>query len=250
MERRFLLSTLAACPLCAAAKTSLAAEGAHWGYSGESGPEAWGDLSADYAACSAGNHQSPIDLVEPVNAGMGSITPLWQPVSDVTVKNNGHTIQADMPTGLVTIAEGRQFELLQFHFHEKSEHTVAGRHHPMEAHFVHQAAEGDLLVLGVFIDYGAENSTLSSVWEAMPTSEGESVASGTFAPQALLPRGSAFFRYSGSLTTPPCSEIVSWFVYADAIGASASQIDAFKAIFSGNFRPAQPLNRRLLLLGS
>lgn len=250
MHRRTLLSSMAACPLCAAASAAIASEGAHWGYAGESGPEAWSGLSEDYAACGGGTHQSPIDLSTPVHAGLDPVTPLWQPVSDVTVKNNGHTIQADMPDGQTTLAEGREFKLLQFHFHERSEHTVAGRHYPMEAHFVHQAAEGDLLVLGVFIDHGLENETLIPVWESMPTAEGEAVTSASFAPQALLPRGSGFYRYSGSLTTPPCSEIVSWVVYADAIGASTAQIEAFKAVFTGNFRPTQPLNRRLLLLGS
>jgi len=247
MNRRTLLGVLVACSMYGLSNDLGAAENTAWGYSGGIAPDKWSTLSDDYAICSSGRRQSPVDLVEPIRANIEIARPLWRPVEKARVENNGHTIDVHMPEGLNTLFEDRTFTLLQVHFHATSEHTIAGHHYPMEAHFVHRADDGDLLVLGVFIDYGEKNTVLEKVWNVMPKSAGEEVVLDSFTPQMLLPGDSGHFRYSGSLTTPPCTENVSWVVYSKPISASSDQIAAFKDVFGKNNRPTQGLNRRLIL---
>ncbi|RAU23099.1 carbonate dehydratase [Paramagnetospirillum kuznetsovii] len=253
MDRRSFLrhATGAAC-LCGACGGSIAnavaAEGAHWAYEGHGGPKEWGSLAPEYAACSMGKEQSPIDLTKPVAAIMGDPVPSWRPMP-LKVQNNGHTIQVDCAGGGNLALDGKSYDLLQFHFHTPSEHTVDGAAFDMECHFVHKAADGGLAVLGVMIAKGAANPALEAIWQVMPTKGGESVnAPGMLDASMLLPKETLSFRYAGSLTTPPCSEVVQWVVFRQAITASADQIARFAKLFPMNARPVMPLNRRKLLL--
>ncbi|MDO8607383.1 MAG: carbonic anhydrase family protein [Phaeospirillum sp.] len=253
MDRRSFLrhATGAAC-LCgtcgAGISQALASEGAHWAYEGHGGPAEWGSLSPEYAACSMGKEQSPIDLSKPIAAIMGDPVPAWRPLP-LKVLNNGHTIQVDCAGGGAMALDGKSYELLQFHFHHPSEHTVDGAAFDMECHFVHKAADGGLAVLGVMIAKGAANPALEAIWQVMPAKGGEAVAaSGMLDPTMLLPKDVVTFRYAGSLTTPPCTEVVQWVVYRQAITASAEQLARFAKLFSNNARPVLPLNRRKLLL--
>jgi carbonic anhydrase len=238
-----------ACPLCRAVAEEKAAVHAapHWAYEGEAGPEAWGGLSADFRVCALGLEQTPIDLKNAINAETGLVEPAFQPMP-LSILNNGHTIQVNCPAGSRTVISGDTFELLQFHFHHPSEHLLAGRPFEMELHFVHKSAAGKLAVLGVFIRLGQENPALAPIWAAMPDKAGEPNAVGTnIDPAGLLPANRTYFRYHGSLTTPPCSEGVLWTVYQEAIEASESQIRRFAALFPVNARPVQSLNSRFLL---
>ncbi len=238
-----------ACPLCrAGAEESAGAHAApHWTYEGAGGPEAWGGLSADFKVCTLGMEQTPIDLKAAIRAQTGLVEPSFQPMP-LTILNNGHTIQVNCAAGSRTMISGEAFELLQFHFHHPSEHLLAGKPFELELHFVHKSAAGRLAVLGVFIRLGQENAALAPIWAAMPDQAGEPVTAGaTIDPAALLPLGRQYFRYHGSLTTPPCSEGVLWTVYTDPIEASADQIRRFAALFPVNARPVQPLNSRFLL---
>ena len=172
----------------------------------------------------------------------------YQPIP-LTILNNGHTIQVNAIAGNLIQLDGEEFELLQFHFHHPSEHTLEDEPFPMEMHFVHANAKGELAVLGIFLREGTENTVLRSVWKAMPSKEAET----TTVPDEqvdiaqLLPRDLGTFRYFGSLTTPPCSEIVKWIVFQDPIEVSSAQVDQFRDVFPLNARPTQPLNRRFLL---
>lgn len=253
MDRRSFLrgATGAAC-LCGACGGSIAqavaAEGAHWAYEGHGGPKEWGALSPEYAACSMGREQSPVDLTKPIAAIIGDPMTAWRPVP-LRVQNNGHTIQVDCAGGGSLMLDGKSYDLLQFHFHHPSEHTVDGAFFDMECHFVHKAADGGLAVLGVMIAKGGANPALEAIWQIMPAKGGESTtASSMLDPSMLLPKDPVTFRYAGSLTTPPCSEVVQWVVYRQAITASAEQLAAFAKLFPNNARPVQPLNRRKLLL--
>jgi carbonic anhydrase len=161
------------------------------------------------------------------------------------IVNNSHTIQVDYAPGSYAELGGKRYDLAQFHFHSPSEHTVAGKHFDMEAHLVHRDTEGKLAVVGVFLKKGQELAALKGVWENLPKSEAEKTVAGVTADAtALLPAHRAYYSYSGSLTTPPCSEGVSWFVIAEPVEVSAEQIEAFRAIVSRNARPVQPLNGR------
>ncbi len=229
------------------------AGGAHWSYEGETGADRWGALNPSFAACDAGVQQSPINLTEAIPADGEPVAIHWRAFSGRVV-DNGHTIQVDVDEGSspddasYIELEGRRFSLLQFHFHLPSEHTLEGESYPMEVHFVHQAEEGDLAVVGVFMDQGEAHSALQEVWDAIPGANETPGALTGFDPNLLLPEGRGQFRYAGSLTTPPCSEVVSWTVMAETISVSQAQVDAFAALHPMNARPVQPLHRRFVLM--
>lgn len=141
-----------------------------WGYEGDTGPDRWGGLDPSFAVRDTGVEQSPVDLAGAIPADAaerGGLDIRWRP-AEAEVVDNGHTIQVDVPAGSSITLEGRQFSLAQFHFHLPSEHTVDGGSFPMEVHFVHAAEEGDLAVIGVFMDAGEDDPTIQSIWEALP----------------------------------------------------------------------------------
>lgn len=255
MERRKLLKLLALTGASSAVglssislKKAMAADGISWGYVGEGSPEQWGELSSAYAACRTGSQQSPVDLQGAIGADLGTVEISYQPIP-LSILNTGRTIQVNAPAGNRINLDGENFDLLQFHFHDPSEHTVEGRSYPMELHFVHANAKGELAVLGVFLEEGEENISLDPVWKAMPIQKTEAqTISGSHVDIAkLLPNDRSVFRYFGSLTTPPCSEIVKWVVFQEPIQISAAQVAKFKEIFPFNARPVQPLERRFIL---
>lgn len=157
--------------------------------------------------------QAPINLAGAIPAGGGEVQIHWQPTGGQVV-NNGHTIQVNTEGGSAITLEGRRFSLLQFHFHLPSEHTVGGSSFPMEVHFVHQAEEGDLAVIGVFMDSGEAHAAIQAVWDAIPGVEESPAPLADFDPNALLPEGRGYSWYAGSLTTPPSAEVVSRAVHA------------------------------------
>ncbi|MBF0400298.1 MAG: carbonic anhydrase family protein [Magnetococcales bacterium] len=225
---------------------------AHWGYEGETGPSRWGEMG--FATCSTGKNQSPIDLM---NASDSILDPLqfsYQAAS-VSVVNNGHTIQFNLPAGNSMTVGGKKFTLLQFHFHSGSEHTVQGKSYPMELHLVHKADDGELAVVGVLLaegaangEGGAVNPTLQTVFDNLPEKSGQTQSvDAQIMPAALLPLGQSYFHYKGSLTTPPCTEGVNWFVMREPVGVEKSQLLKFTSIYANNARPPQPQNSRNLL---
>jgi carbonic anhydrase len=226
------------------------AHGVHWGYTGDTGPDHWGGLCPEFALCACGCAQSPIDLRDAL--ADGTLAPVaydYQP-TPVMIQNNGHTIQVDnqQPNGI--ILEGVRYDLVQFHFHAPSEHTIEGRTFAMEAHLVHRSAQGALAVVGVMLEPGAVNVGLAGLWTQLPVSECSChLCQGFWVnPTALLPADHRSFRYQGSLTTPPGTEGVSWVVLAEPISVSLAQINRFRAIMCGNARPVQPCNGRAILL--
>ncbi|MCY4397946.1 MAG: carbonic anhydrase family protein [Gemmatimonadetes bacterium] len=219
----------------------------HWTYDGETGAARWGELDPSFAVCAEGAQQSPVDLAGPAPADAGTLDIQWQP-GEAHVVDNGHTIQVDMGEGSSITLEGRRFSLLQFHFHSPSEHAVDGDRFPMEVHFVHQAEEGDLAVVGVFMDTGESHSAIESIQGAIPGPGEPPATLQELDPRALLPGEAGYFRYAGSLTTPPCSEVVSWVVMTEPISVSPAQAGAFAARHAMNARPLQAMNRRFILL--
>ena len=219
----------------------------HWSYEGDTGPAMWGSLDPSFAACDDGTRQSPVDITGAVDGGESELEIRWQ-AGDAEVIDNGHSIVVNVAEGSAISLEGREFALLQFHFHHPSEHMVEGSASPIDIHFVHAAAEGDLAVIGVFLEAGEADPTIQSIWDAIPSAGESPGALAPFDPNALLPEGGSHYRYPGSLTTPGCSEIVSWVVMTDSIAVSQEQVDAFAAIYPMNARPVQPLNERTIEL--
>ena len=245
IDRRKILMGLAACPVCAAAAR---ADG-DWSYEGDSAPEKWGKLDKRFQACSIGNEQSPIDLKGAIRAEIPRVSIAWRP-QPYKVANNGHTIQLDATPGDSMMLGNQKYELKQFHFHAPSEHALEGERMAMEAHFVHAQASGRLAVVGILMRAGRKNAAFSSIMEVAPAMPGTVPAKGAIDPNALVPTGKSMFRYEGSLTTPPCSEIVDWNIFEQPIEVDEADIAAFKAIFPMNARPLQPMHRRFLLRGA
>lgn len=222
----------------------------HWTYEGEEGPEHWGELNPDYELCSVGEAQSPIDITEAQALNLTDIAFSYLP-SALNIFNNGHTIQVQYDEGSSIVYNEIQYNLVQFHFHTPSEHTVNGESFAMELHFVHQDANGGLAVVGVLLREGAENAEYAALFDNMPATEGEPEPTElTINAASLLPAEATYFTYGGSLTTPPCSQGVRWLVLTTPVEISAAQIEAFQAIFEMNARPVQPLNERDLLQDS
>lgn len=221
----------------------------HWSYHGEQGPEHWGDRSPAFARCKTGQEQSPVDLYDAKDALLRPLAPQWLN-APIDITNNGHTVQHSIDNGSTLQIDGQTYTLAQYHLHSPSEHTVDGASYPLEIHFVHENAAGQLAVLGVFVREGDENPALASLLKYAPKTAGSvKVANVSIDPTALLPTPTltSYFRYAGSLTTPPCSEGVKWHVAKSRITASRAQIDAFRALFHGlNARPVQPLFQRVI----
>jgi len=230
---------------------------AHWDYGAESGPAHWAELSPLYVQCGEGTSQSPIDIrnlavVEVVGGDRLKLD--YAPASLRITRNehvvdlidNGHTIQVQYDEGSTLLEGGRTFELAQYHFHAPSEHTIEGRSFPMEMHLVHRAGNGELAVIGVLIAVGRHNKAFDPLWANLPKKPGDTrhIEGVTVSVDDLLPGVASHYRYSGSLTTPPCSEGVSWFLGSNPIERSREQIAAFTSIISDNNRPTQPLNGR------
>jgi carbonic anhydrase len=223
-------------------------EAKHWTYEGEDGPNHWGQLAPEYKACSNGSRQSPIDLASAHLSQGPSLALNWQPL-EATVSNNGHTIQVspketNYSSSYLELADQR-YNFAQFHFHHPSEHALAGNRWPLEVHFVHKAVTGgDLTVIGVLFRPGRANVALQQVLDQMPRKSATVPLTAAIDMARLLPRSAVTFRYPGSLTTPPCSEIVNWVVFRDPIEAGIGQIDSFASLFPMNARPVQPLLSR------
>lgn len=247
MNRRHALKALAGlalCPICAPA--GFAAEGAHWSYEGATGPSHWGDVDAASKVCTAGSQQSPIDIMSSVRAQLPPLQIAWRVKPDMIV-NNGHTIQVNSDLGNTLTVGKDKYDLVQFHFHHPSEHLIGGKHFPMEVHFVHRNAAGTLAVIGVLMTAGKPNAAFKQIAAAMPAKAGTPVKMSAVDISQMLPAGRHYYRYAGSLTTPPCSETVNWLVLRDPIQVAQADIDAFAKIYPMNARPPQKDHRRFVL---
>ena len=219
-----------------------------WSYEGATGPLNWGKLAPENAMCEMGRNQAPINIVGALQSSEEPLHPDYTKGSREIV-NNGHTIQVDFEPGNTLVIDGVTFSLKQMHFHAPSENQIAGQSFPMEAHFVHADAQGNLLVLAVMFREGDANSALNKVWAAMPPDSGPArPLPNAVTPLALMPKSMSYYRFSGSLTTPPCSEGVRWLVLKTPVSVSKAQIESFEhAMKHHNNRPVQPLNGRVVI---
>jgi len=242
--------------LCAAAGEKAAGEKAAgekaagekaWSYSGNNGPVKWGSLEKGYAVCKTGEQQSPIDIID-AKARKGDIASMlfnYKP-STLRIIDNGHTIQVNYDPGSYVSVEGKQYNLVQVEFHHPSEEKIDGKGHEMAVHLVHKTTDGRMAVVAVFLDPGKENPLLKTLWANLPqTKEQEHVVENVkINVVQLLPQDKGYYTYAGSLTTPPCTEDVTWFVLKTPVQVSADQIARFARIYPMNARPIQPFNSR------
>lgn len=236
--------------LLALSMISASAYASHWSYQGEGAPEHWGQLDEAYKTCQSGMYQSPINIDSTTKA---LLSPLDAHYIDgpVTLTNNGHTIQASEKADTrdsITL-DKETWTLQQFHFHAPSENTVHGKKYAMEMHLVHKNADGDLAVVAVMFNEGAANPELDKLWGVMPGKVDQNVTiNSNLDLNKLLPEDKTYWRFSGSLTTPPCSEGVIWIVLKQPLTVSAQQLAKFShTLHHENSRPVQPLHGRVVI---
>ncbi len=233
---------------CAAGMAQAGSHQAHWGYTGHAGPAHWGELDPAYAVCASGVNQSPIDVADMLEAELPALGFDYS-AETTEILNNGHTVQANFAPGNRLHADGLAFELKQVHFHTPSENHVKGQSYPLEAHFVHADQDGNLAVVAVMFEEGAENAALHKLWSEMPEKAGERQAlTENIGGEALMPESRDYYRFNGSLTTPPCSEGVRWFVLKEPLSVSNKQVAHFGHLMHHpNNRPLQSKNARVVL---
>ncbi|MFP7753741.1 carbonic anhydrase [Thermodesulfobacteriota bacterium B35] len=230
------------------AGNALASGGAHWGYTGDTGPAHWGTLKPEFEMCAKGVNQSPINLTGFIEAELEPITFNYSGLA-TEILNNGHSIQANYTAGSTITVAGKTFELKQFHFHSPSENTINGESFPMEGHFVHAAKDGSLAVIAVMYKIGDENEGMKKLWKQMPAKAGDKIAMASqVKADELLPKNRDYYRFNGSLTTPPCTEGVVWLVMKTPMTVSKEQVEQFTHVMHHpNNRPVQPVGARPVL---
>ena len=218
-----------------------------WGYADQQAPANWANLNEKYHACS-GVNQSPINIDHTVDAELPPLQFNYV-ASTQSIVNNARTVQVNFNEGNFLSLDGKQFELKQFHLHSPSENTIYGKSFPMEMHLVHASKDGELTVVAVMFEEGKSNQKLAKLWKELPKQAGGATAlKHQDLANAFLPEKLDYYRFNGSLTTPPCSEGVRWIVLKDVQHASAKQIKAFSSLMEHpNNRPVQAQNARLVL---
>lgn len=218
----------------------------HWSYEGEGGPMNWGKLNPANAKCDSGERQSPIDIRDGIRVALDPLNFDYKD-SRFSVLDNGHTIQTTLSPGNYINVSGRNYELLQFHFHRPSEERINGKGFEMVLHLVHKDSDGKLAVVALLMQRGKANNLVQSVWNNLPLEKNEVVnALSSMDLSQILPARREYFTYMGSLTTPPCSEGVLWLVLKEPIEISSEQIAIFSRLYPMNARPIQNSSGRLI----
>lgn len=220
-----------------------------WDYGEALGPSHWGDLKPEFSTCKTGHRQSPIDIRNPQKADLPPILFDYQP-SLLRIIDNGHTIMVNYQPGSFMSVGGKKYALKQFHFHKPSEEKINGKTFDMSVHLVHADQTGKLVVVAVLLQEGEDNPLLGEIWKELPQEQEKENRLDSIQIDAsrMLPseRG-GYYTFSGSLTTPPCSEDVAWFVLKSPTTVSAKEIERFSQLYPNNARPIQPLYDRIVL---
>lgn len=240
MKRKLALALI-----CSLFASQAWAVGSHWDYEGEYGPAKWANMEPNFKTCGMGKRQSPINI-ETRDAEKGGLRPIvfsYIP-GPAEILNNGHTIQINLPNSGSARFDGLEYKLVQFHFHTPSEEKIDSMASHMVVHLVHKAGDNKLAVVGVLFKLGKENAALKPIFDNLPPKETMTRPLNVFNPADLIPADPIYYGYTGSLTTPPCSEDVKWHVMKKPIEISYAQLAAFKKLYKMNARPIQPLNGR------
>ena len=218
-----------------------------WSYSGKEGPKEWAKLGPAYAECAEGKTESPIDIERAAPANLPALAVDYKAVP-LAIVDNGHTVEVVYPGGSTLKVGDHTYTLEQFHFHHPSEEHVDGKVYPLGAHLVHSDADGHTAVVAVVFELGAPNPLLDTLWKNIPTEKEKEVDVSSISINAadLLPADRGYFTYMGSLTTPPCTEGVTWYVLKAHATISKGQLEEFGKLYPHNVRPIQPTNGRTI----
>jgi carbonic anhydrase len=217
------------------------AAAAEFSYSGDHGPSHWGQLDPAFAVCGTGGAQSPVDFAAGSKLATKSAElPVSYRETEGEIFDNGHTIEVETKGESALVLDGVRYELVQFHIHTPSEHTVKGRGYDMELHLVHRSADGKLAVIGVMLERGKDSGALGPIFDGLPADSGpKHPLKHPFNPADFLPKSHEHLRYAGSLTTPPCSEGVRWFVLLTPMTVSNEDMARVAERLRFNARPVQ-----------
>ena len=249
MKKIFKFSVVAISTLLITNIYASGQKGVHWGYSGDIGPSNWGKLDKKFHMCSEGKMQSPIDVKVTKDVKLAPLDIKYIKGSK-NIVNNGHAVQVNVQDGSKFIIDGKEYDLKQFHFHTPSENHINGKSFPMEAHFVHATKDGNLAVIAVMFKEGDADSSFDKIVKSFPIGENKEkeLVLSKDDINNILPSNRDYYKFMGSLTTPPCSEDVKWFVIKSPKSVSKEQIEAMqKEIGKKNNRPIQPSNAREIL---
>lgn len=231
----------------------VATETIHWGYDQDISAEHWGQLSDQFKACGTGQNQTPINIENAYKTAVNHKISIRYNTSPHAVVFNGHTIQVntiEANNNDYIVVDHKKFFLRQFHFHTPSENQINGKNFPLEVHFVNVSEDGHITVLAVMFEIGPKSAEWDSVWSSLSKQENDSqTLVRSINLNHLLPKTHAYYRFSGSLTTPPCTEGVNWIVFKQKRYLSQTQLDEFKSLLVNqhNNRPIQPTNGRIII---
>ena len=245
----YVLLTMLAVAGCNGKPGQTAVNGVEWGYDGPGAPENWASLSQEYATCTDGEQQSPVDITGYEKGDAGPIS--FSYVSDVAaVRNDGKLVHIDYGPGNTMTVGQQASELKSAHFHSPSEHRIDGASFAAELHLVHADADGNLAVVALLFGQGAPSPLVQGMLDEAPAA-GDSVSNGlALNAGSYAPGQSGYYRYNGSKTTPPCHEPVSWYVMSKTATISLEQVDNLLALSGGvNNRPVQPIGNRAIIVG-
>jgi len=219
-----------------------------WDYGEALGPSHWGDLKPEFATCKTGHRQSPIDIRDAQKADLPPILFDYQP-SPLHIIDNGHTVMVNYALGSSMSVGGKRYTLKQFHFHKPSEERINGKTFDMSVHLVHADQAGKVAVVAVLLRQGEDNPLLDELWRDLPKEKEKEVRFDNIRIDVsrILPSNRGYYTFSGSLTTPPCSEDVTWFVLKNPTAVSAQEIERFSQLYRNDARPTQPLYGRSVL---
>ncbi len=217
----------------------------HWGYTGKNKPANWSHISEQYKDCD-GNSQSPININDTQTTSQKNQLTVHYTHSKIAIVNNGHTEQFNVDKGNSLTFNGKVYSLKQFHMHTLSEHTVNGRHFPLELHFVNKAKDNTYAVISVLVEEGEASDFLTKYIPNLPKTEGEYNADESYDLRKLMPYTKHYYHYKGSFTTPPCTEVVEWIVLKEHLTASKKQLNALHQLMHDNYRPLQKLNHNVI----
>ena len=237
------------CLVVVTAATRAQAPAPHWSYEGKADPKHWGSLEPDFAACSQGHIQSPINIA---NAKPADLPPLQFKYNAVplSIVDNGHTVMVNYALGSTITIGDKTYTLKQFHFHHPSEEHINGKGFDMVAHLVHADADGKLAVVAILFKVGSTPSPLlDALWKNLPAEKEKvaEVSSVSINVNDLLPSSTGYYTFPGSLTTPPCTEGVTWYVLKTPVSLSKAQLDVFAKLYKHDNRPIQATNGREVL---
>lgn len=222
--------------------------GPHWAYQGEEGPNHWGEIDPSYAACADGSAQTPINITKFESKNLKNLVFNYNHNGVGTVVNNGHTVQLNADAGQSVKIGNKTYPFLQIHFHTPSEHEINGKHYPLEVHFVHKTDANEIAVVGIFVTEGREHN---HAWDGFVSAlEAPDSTTVNVDWDEMFPANKQTLRYSGSLTTPPCTEGVAWNIFTTPVELDREQINEFINTYNGNMRPVQPINGRKVYLDS